>query len=80
MILEAKEAVIRSYSMKKVVKIVAKFTVKDLCWSIFYQKQPPEVSLKISQNSQETAFQEDYVGDTLKWPVSTAMKCEKVPV
>ena len=53
MILEAKEAVIRSYSIKKVFKIVAKFTVKHLCWSIFYQKQPPEVLLKISQNSQE---------------------------
>ena len=32
---------------KGFVKIFAKFTVKHLCWSLFFQKQPPEVFLKI---------------------------------
>ena len=44
---------------KGFVKIFAKFTVKHLCRSLFFQKQPPEVFclkkifLKIPQNSQE---------------------------
>ena len=38
---------------ERFVKTFAKFTVKHLCWSLFFQEQPPEVFLKISQNSQE---------------------------
>ena len=38
---------------ERFVKVFAKFTVKHLFWSLFFQKQPPELFLKISQNSQE---------------------------
>ena len=36
---------------KDFLKIFAKFTVKHLCWSLFYQKQPLEVFCKKRCNS-----------------------------